>query len=162
MKLKNIIIALSVLAAFSACSKDDDPQGPEKYNASLSIRVANKTLTKADDPHELEGEANINNLAAFVFNAVTLEGVGGKMEALTGVSHEHEMTGIPAETGSDPALIVLVANAPVAAMQAVSNYADLQEALAQLSDQQQSNLTMSTQVITTELPLDYGDNYIGL
>lgn len=161
MKLKNIIIALAALVAFSACSKDDDGQGQKKGTASLSIKVANKTITsKADDPHELEGEANINNLAAFVFSATTLEGIGGKMETLTNVSHEYEMTGILAES-YDPVLIVLVSNAPVSVMQSVSNYSQLQEALAQLSYQQQSNLTMSTQVITTDFPLDYGDNYIG-
>lgn len=162
MKLKNIIIALGVLVAFSACSKDDDSQEQQKGKANLSIKVANKTISKAEvDPYELPGEANINNLAAFVFNATTLEGIGGKMETLNNVSHEYEMTGIPAESGADPVMIVLVANAPAAAMSAVRNYADLQTALAQLSDQKQSNLTMSTQVITSVFPLDEGDNYIG-
>lgn len=162
MKLKNIIIALGVLVAFSACSKDDDAQEQQKDKAYLSIKVANKTISKAEvDPHELPGEANINNLAAFVFNATTLEGVGGKMEVLTDVSHEYEMTGIPASSGADPVMIVLVANAPASVMSGVKNYADLQSALAQLSYQEQSNLTMSTQVITSDFPLDYGDNYIG-
>lgn len=162
MKLKNIIIALSALVAFSACSNDDDGGKQGKGKASLSIRIANKTLTKADDPHELPGEANINNLATFVFSATTLDMVGGKMETLTNVSHEYEITGIPADSGSDPVLIVLVANAPESVMSGISNYNQLQDALAQLSNQQQSSLTMSTQVITTEYPLDYGDNnYIG-
>lgn len=166
MKLKNIIMALGVLAVLPACSDDSGEQKEkEKEVATLSIRVATNTRTtgglRADDPYALAGEANINNLAAFLFSAVTLETVGGSMVELSGVSDIYQMNNIPASTGADPALIVLVANAPASAMGGITNYGQLQEVLAQLGDQQQSSLSMSTQVITTEYPLDNGANYIG-
>ncbi len=145
MKLRNIIIALSAAIAFSACSKDDNNNPYADAKVKLSVKVnTSATKTKADDPNELTGEANINTLTALVFD--TADGSkAGELSAAPNVSHSYTMEGIPAAELSE-AKVVLIANAP-ASLANVSTYTEFEALIAELSAQQQSSLTMSTQVI---------------
>lgn len=168
MKLKNIILGVCILTAFSACSKDDGPDVTKDGGAYLSVRIASKTsTTKADDPHELPGEANINNLAVLVFSEDGSSLLGSEYKTLTGVTHEYtyasEEAIVPGYTTENPhkAMIVLVANAP-GAIASVNSYSEFETVLAQLSAQSQDNLTMSTQVIKMTDYLRVGGNYIGV
>lgn len=157
MKLRNIIIALSAAVAFAACSKDDngidpnkpDPNKPyENAKAELTVKVITKgTKTKADS-NELSGEANINNLFAFVFNPTNGKKVG-HLSATPKVTHTYIMEGIPSEMVGAVQLVV-IANAPTSISE-VSTYAELQGLLAELSTQEQGNLTMSTPLISPAL-----------
>lgn len=167
MKLKNIIMAIGVLAAFSACSNNDDM--PEKGGTvSLSVKVTTnartgkEVQTKVPDPFALPGEQNINTLSAFVFSAATQQ-ILGYLTTTPNTTEEAEIGLDITEAAvlTAPAMIVLVSNAPEAAMQGITTYGQLQGALAQLADQQQSSLTMSTQLITTAAPLATGNNFIG-
>ncbi|MDR2968040.1 MAG: hypothetical protein LBV32_00365 [Tannerellaceae bacterium] len=165
MKLKNIVMAFGVLLAFSACSNDNETL-KEEGTAFLSIKVATNTRTDKKvqtkaDPLALPGEDNINTLTAFVFSTATQEFIGGRTDIANAVE-TYEMSAIEVQVESQQtAMIVLVSNAPAAAMQGITNYGQLQSVLAQLADQQQNSLTMSTQLITTVSPLLEGDNYIG-
>lgn len=161
MKLKNILVALSLLFAFSACSSDDgNKNGEKKAKATISVRVATKASTKADDPHALVGEAMINNLTALVFDETGSKLLGIKQET-PNANGEHTLSGIPSEEAVR-VKFVLIANAPLSDLSQVTNYTELEELLAELAAQKQDYLTMSTQVITTAQPLNEGDNnYIG-
>ena len=59
------------------------------------------------------------------------------------------------------AQIVIVSNTPENSLAGVTSYSDFESKLAQLADQSQSNLVMSSPVITTQAPLVKGDNYLG-
>lgn len=165
MKLKNIILAVSAVIAFTACSNNDDPdKGRTGKETLLSVKVQSAAVSaKADvDPNELEGEANINNLTIAVFNES-----GAKLvmdtKTLSGVSHEYTFNEIEVtkEGTAGRVKIVLIANAPAGAFNAVNDYAALEAVLADLANQKQDNLTMSTQVIETTTALPGGNNYIG-
>lgn len=145
MKLRNIIIALGAVVAFSACSKDDgnDPNG--NAPVKLNVKVVAKTAKSKADPLELTGEANINTLTAVVFDPTT--GLTtNTMSVAPGVSHEYTMAGIPSHVGV--AQVVLIANAPESVAR-VTTYAELEGLLAELGNQAQGNLTMSTPLLTT-------------
>ena len=72
---------------------------------------------------------------------------------------EASILNVPAMTMR--AQIVIVSNTPENSLAGVTSYSDFESKLAQLADQSQSNLVMSSPVITTQAPLVKGDNYLG-
>lgn len=162
MKLINKIIALSVLIAFTACSGDSkEPEGPvDKKPAKASVKVATKAPNSTGDSNELEGEATINNLTALVFDITGETLLGIKQETVSSEG-EHTIADILVEEAGR-VKIVIIANAPLAELNKVTNYTEAEALLADLSTQKQDYLTMSTQVINTQNELIAGeDNFIG-
>ena len=164
MKLRNLFIAFLVVCACASCAKDAEkgPGTPTNKDAKLSVKYI---ATKADtgtsgDKNELPGEAEINNLTAFLFNETGTELFA--MQRQTARAGE-ELSGVDGiETSAfENISFVLVANTPEGVLNDVNTLAELQAKLAELSSQKQDNLTMSSPVITTQDPLLLGDNYIG-
>ncbi len=154
MKLQNIILALCAAVAFSACTKDDSPYANAKARLTVKV-VTSGTPTKAD-PNELEGEANINTLTAFVFDPAD-----GSLQGMLGVapkvSHEYTFSGIPSNM-LGVVHLVIITNAP-SSITAATSYQELEAMTAELSAQSQDNLMMSSQRITTQALVE-GENLI--
>lgn len=162
MKLSNIFIStLAVLLCCTACSKDDDSKWKDS-NASLSIKVkaVGSAATKGfhpNDENELAGEAKVNNLSVLVFSEDGSNVIGYGWQA-TNTEGEATIVSVPVLTMQ--ARIVIVSNTPENSLATVANYADFEARLAQLADQSQDNLIMSSQVIETQKALGM-DNYLG-
>ncbi|MDL2245816.1 hypothetical protein LJC54_10010 [Parabacteroides sp. OttesenSCG-928-J18] len=155
MKLRNIILFMCVMVAFSACRNEDLPDLNGK-DARISVNLKVQKRTKAEDPNELPGEAKINTLAIFVFaEDGSKTGVGNypNVEA----EYEYPIEGIQAASGNSR--IVAIANAPANFESTIQSYDQLDAALTQLSAQSQTNLVMSSEVITKNLVT--GDNPLG-
>lgn len=164
MKLSNIFLStLAVLLCCTACSKDDNAFKGKDADASLSITVkaAGSAITKGfhpNDENELAGEAKVNNLSVLVFDESGAELIGYGWQA-TDSEGEATILDVPAMTMR--ARIVIVSNTPENSLANVTSYSDFESRLAQLSDQSQDNLVMSSPVIETQKPLVKGDNYLG-
>lgn len=155
MKLRNIILFMCVMVAFSACRKEDLPDGGKK-DARVSVNVKVQERTKAQDPHELPGEANINSLVIFVFaEDGSKTGVGNYPNI--NAEYEYPIEGVEAASGNSK--IVAIANAPANFESTIQSYDQLDASLTQLSAQTQDNLVMSSEVITKNLVT--GDNPLG-
>ena len=131
-------------------------------DATLDIKVrasAPGSSLKVDgDENALEGETNINNIAVLSF---TSDGSQILVDpywtnGMSASGGEATVLNVPTN-----AIIAILANVPENAFSGVASYSDFQDRLAQLSDQSQSNLAMSAQVITSNDRLEEGDNYIG-
>lgn len=171
-KMKYIFYAGLALLLCAGCSKDHDNSVRSLPDAKITLQfkakgVGNdlksaKAVTKAGtDANELAGEANINNISALVFNETGSELLATPYYAQ--VSSDNDgivtVTDIPAK--ATVARIVIIGNAGNA-LSGVTTYSELQSALCSLSEQSQSNLTMSSQEIITSQPLVAGDdNYLG-
>ena len=164
MKLSNIFLStLAVLLCCTACSKDEESFKGKDADASLSIAVkaAGSAVTKGfhpNDENELAGEAKVNNLSVLVFDESGAQLIGYGWQA-TNSEGEASILNVPAMTMR--AQIVIVSNTPENSLAGVTSYSDFESKLAQLADQSQSNLVMSSPVITTQAPLVKGDNYLG-
>ena len=162
MKLSNIFLStLAVLLCCTACSKDEESFKGKDADASLSIAVkaAGSAVTKGfhpNDENELAGEAKVNNLSVLVFDESGAQLIGYGWQA-TNSEGEASILNVPAMTMR--AQIVIVSNTPENSLAGVTSYSDFESKLAQLADQSQSNLVMSSPVITTQAPLVKGDNY---
>jgi Major fimbrial subunit protein (FimA) len=164
MKLKNIIYAGLALLVCAGCSKDEEGQKPGDDKANLSVKLfATGATTKAympDSNNELPGEGNVNNLSVLVFNengsGMLASPYWGKPELKDGV---FSLTNI--EVSPAKAQIVFVANTEQGTFDGVNTYADFKNKMAQLAEQRQDFLTMSSQVIVTQKALETGDNYLG-
>ncbi|MDH6344212.1 hypothetical protein M2480_003127 [Parabacteroides sp. PFB2-12] len=156
MKLRNIILFMCVMVAFSACRKEDLPDGGKK-DARVSVNVkVQERKTKAQDPYELPGEANINSLVIFVFaEDGSKTGVGNYPNI--NAEYEYPIEGVEATSGNSK--IVAIANAPANFESTIQSYDQLDASLTQLSAQTQTNLVMSSEVITKNLVT--GDNLLG-
>ena len=163
MKLSNIFLStLAVLLCCTACSKDEESFKGKDADASLSIAVkaAGSAVTKGfhpNDENELAGEAKVNNLSVLVFDESGAQLIGYGWQA-TNSEGEASILNVPAMTMR--AQIVIVSNTPENSLAGVTSYSDFESKLAQLADQSQSNLVMSSPVITTQAPLVKGDNYL--
>ena len=164
MKLSNIFLStLAVLLCCTACSKDEESFKGKDADASLSIAVkaVGSAVTKGvhpNDENELAGEAKVNNLSVLVFDESGAQLIGYGWQA-TNSEGEASILNVPAMTMR--AQIVIVSNTPENSLAGVTSYSDFESKLAQLADQSQSNLVMSSPVITTQAPLVKGDNYLG-
>lgn len=162
-QLKYFFLTGACLLACMACSKDDDNH-TDGTLADATLRVDIKaagTKTKAYNPNdlnELEGEANINNLAVVIFSEDGSQVLGSKLEAVQ-AEHTAAITDVPAKAAK--ARIVIVANVPQSVINGITSYAGFQSALVDLSSQSQTSLAMSSRVIDTEKSLIAGDNYLG-
>ena len=156
MKLSNIFLStLAVLLCCTACSKDEESFKGKDADASLSIAVkaAGSAVTKGfhpNDENELAGEAKVNNLSVLVFDESGAQLIGYGWQA-TNSEGEASILNVPAMTMR--AQIVIVSNTPENSLAGVTSYSDFESKLAQLADQSQSNLVMSSPVITTQAPL---------
>lgn len=161
-QLKYLFLTGACLLACLACSKDDDPKIDTTADAKIAITIkAAGVKSKAynpDDKNELQGEANINNLAVFVFSADGLEVYGSKWERVQ-TEYTATLTDVPAK--SDYARIVIVSNIPESVVNGVTSYNGLQSVLVDLVSQSQTSLAMSSRVIDTDKPLKADDNYLG-
>ena len=163
MKLSNIFLStLAVLLCCTACSKDEESFKGKDADASLSIAVkaVGAAVTKGfhpNDENELAGEAKVNNLSVLVFDESGAQLIGYGWQA-TNSEGEASILNVPAMTMR--AQIVIVSNTPENSLAGVTSYSDFESKLAQLADQSQSNLVMSSPVITTQAPLVKGDNYL--
>lgn len=162
-QLKNLFLTGACLLACMACSKDDDNHaGGILADATLRVEIkAAGTKTKAYNPNdlnELQGEANINNLAVVIFNEDGSQVLGSKWEAVQ-AEHTATITDVPAKSAK--ARIVIVANVPQSVISGITSYAGFQSALVDLASQSQTSLAMSSRVIDTEKALIAGDNYLG-
>ncbi|MFQ6927370.1 MAG: fimbrial protein [Parabacteroides merdae] len=164
MKLSNIFLStLAVLLCCTACSKDEESFKGKDADASLSIAVkaVGSAVTKGvhpNDENELAGEAKVNNLSVLVFDESGAQLIGYGWQA-TNSEGEASILNVPAMTMR--AQIVIVSNTPENSLAGVTSYSDFESKLAQLADQSQSNLVMSSPVITTQAPLVRGYNYLG-
>lgn len=163
--LKNILMAGLLALVCAGCSKDDDDQGLAALASArltISVRASGSQATKAYNPNdvnELQGEAYINNLSALVFSEDGSTLLGSAWQATPGAEHSALLTDIPAKVAM--ARIVVLANVPKELISGISSYEDLRASVANLSSQSQSNLSMSSQLISTISPLKEGDNYLG-
>lgn len=162
MNIKNITLGILAACFLVACSKDDknDPEPVKDGKAQVSIRTqirGNKTTTKAIDENALQGETTINNMTAFAFNE---DG-----SSLVGMKQVNQNAGldIQMEVPSDVKLkLLIVANAPVVDLSGIGNLSSLENLLADLTSQSQSNLTFSTPLVSLGDALDsQSANYIG-
>lgn len=164
MKLKNLFIAVLAVCACVSCAKDAEkgsaPSG--KKDAKLSVKtVTTKASTgTSTDKNELPGEAKINDLTAFIFNEEGTELFAMQRKTAREGEEVDAVEGIET-TSFENISLVLVANSPIGVLNDISTVAELQAKLANLSAQNQENLTMSSPVITTETYLYMGENYIG-
>lgn len=166
MKIRNIIAVGLSLFALASCSKDNQPVNVNDLkDATLDIKVkasAPGSSLKADgDENALEGEMNINSIAVLSFTAdgsqLLVDPYWTNGMSVSG----GEATVLNVPTKATIAMIAILANVPADAFKGVASYGDFQTRLAQLSDQSQSSLAMSAQVITSDDRLEEGDNYIG-
>lgn len=166
MKLRNIIAIGLSLAALVSCSKDNEPVNVSdlkdaKVNISLKPSVPGSSLKAGGDDYALDGETNINSVTVLSFSA---DGSQILVDPYwtDGMSTADDVTTIlSVPTKATNALIAVLANVPENAFSGVTTYAAFQDRLAQLSDQSQTNLAMSAQVIAASAELAEGDNYIG-
>lgn len=161
MKLKNIILIFSVLLAFASCSKNDETEAPQTGKTgrvSVKVEAVGGLATRAADKNELPGEAAINNLTAIVFNENGTQVLGSKWQSTVGADGTAEITDVEMQTGN--VQIAIVANVPQGSFEDINNYTAFENKIVELSSQLQSNLTMSSQLISVILS-DTDDNYIG-
>lgn len=169
--MKYVFYLCLALLLGAGCSKDDsgsvkslpDAKITLQFRAAATNSQVPRATTKASaDANELAGEANINNITAFVFNQEGTELLAtpyytDKISTDEGIV---TITNIPAK--ATMAQIILIGNAGSATFNNVATYSDLESVLCRLADQSQTNLAMSTQVIETTRPLAVGDeNYLG-
>lgn len=169
--MKYIFYLGLALLMCAGCSKDDSGSVKSLPDAKITLQfkaaAANGKVPKAvskagPDANELAGEANINNITAFVFNQDGSELLAtpyytDDISASDGIV---TITNIPAK--ATMAQIILIANAGGNTFSSVATYSDLESMLCKLDDQSQTSLAMSTQVIETTKPLVVGDeNYLG-
>lgn len=169
--MKYIFYLGLALLMCAGCSKDDSGSVKSLPDAKITLQfkaaAANGKVPKAvskagPDANELAGEANINNITAFVFNQDGSELLAtpyytDDISASDGIV---TITNIPAK--ATMAQIILIANAGGNTFGSVATYSDLESMLCKLDDQLQTSLAMSTQVIETTKPLVVGDeNYLG-
>lgn len=166
MKIQSIILAAGLLLACAGCSKDegglsvkDLPDG--KLTVGVKASGIGATAYRADEENlTLEGEMNINNLAVVVFDETGTLLLGNPVwEPASVIDGVATLTDVPVK--ATKARIVILSNTPKGAFDDVASFSDFQSRLATLSTQSQSNLTMSTWVVTTQKPLSEGDNYLG-
>lgn len=158
--VRNIFLLGLVLVTLASCSKDEDEALSAPASAKLTIGIkASGTATKADDTNELLGEANINNLAVVVFSEDGTQLLGSLWQATPGKERTAIIADVPAK--ATRARIIVLANIPQEVVTSTTSYEDLYSRMADLSVQEQTNLTMSSPVITTTNPLNEGDNYLG-
>ena len=161
-QLKYLFLTGACLLACLACSKDDDSKIDMTADAKLTVTIkAAGVKTKAynpDDKNELQGEANINNLAVIVFSADGSEVYGSKWEPVK-TEYTATLTDVPAKANN--ARIVIVANIPESVVNSITSYDGFQSALVGLESQSQTSLAMSSRVIDTDKPLAKDDNYLG-
>lgn len=165
MKLRNIIAVGLSLVTLASCSKDSQPvETKDLKDAKVSIQLkasAPGSSLKADsDENALDGEMNINNVAVLSFTADGSQIlVDPYWTSVTSTDGEASVLNVP--TKATNALIAIMANVPQNAFSGVTSYSDFQDRLALLSDQSQTNLAMSANVIAANASLVDGDNYIG-
>lgn len=166
MKLKELLYSAFLLLTLGSCSKDNVPVPVEQLpNAKINMHLiaSGPGATKADetDPNALEGEMNINSISALTFLADGGELLADPFYTTDFKTDKGITTVLNISTKAARAKIVILANAPEGAFSHVATYSDFLQALAKLSEQQQTSLTMSSQIITTTDELGGGDNYIG-
>lgn len=171
MKIINILIAGLSFLAVVGCSKDDNGNGetnnPSEMKAAklnITVKASGPTsATKADDddPNALEGEKNINNIQVITFNNDGSQILATPYYSNSVSSTDGEITVTGIATKATRAVIAIVANAPSGMFDDVTSYDGFKAKIVQLSDQSQSNLTMSAQVITSTTDLTSGENYLG-
>lgn len=167
MKLRNIIAIGLSLATLASCSKDSQPVNVNdlkdaKLNISLKPSVPGADTKVGGDDYALEGETNINSITVLSFSADGSQIlVSPYVTTDVATTTDNVTTVLNVPTKATNALIAILANVPADAFSGVTTYADFQDRLALLSDQSQTNLAMSAQVITTNAALTDGDNYIG-
>lgn len=161
MSMKNILIAGIAILMGTACSKDDNSISIDDLaDAKLTISVrASGVVTKAGDPNALEGEMYINNLAAVIFDETGTVLLGKAREDVNTTDGTASLFNVPAK--ATKARIIVLANLPNSVFDNITTYDGFQSMLAELSVQSQTNLTMSSQVITTDKALIADDNYLG-
>ncbi|MCD7849427.1 MAG: fimbrial protein [Parabacteroides sp.] len=165
MKLRNIIAIGLSLTALASCSKDDlrsvDVNDLKNAKLNISLKASAPGGTKAGgDEYALDGETNINNMAVLTFSAA--DGILLSEEPFwtSNIDVTDDMatvTDVPSK--ETKALIVAIANVPENAFSGITTYSDFQSRLAQLTDQSQNSLAMSSRVV--EADVAGGDNYIG-
>lgn len=166
MKIRNILLTSCSLLAFVGCSKDNQSAlVTEMRDAKLSINFRASSFTggkaASDDANALDGERNINNVAVLTFTNDGAEILSAPFWQATASGTEGEATVLNVPTKATTARIAILINVPQATFSGVTNYSEFENTLAQLSDQSQSNLSMSCQVITASSSLLDGDNYLG-
>lgn len=164
MKQNKLFIFLFVCFVLFSCSNDDNGDIAKTPTAKAKLSIAVKTggavqAKASDDPNALEGERNINRLTALVFDETGTELIGYQSDEITSTDGTAEIKGV--ETRTQKVQVVVIANAPAHAFSEVENLSDLQNTLADLQIQKQTDLTMSTQLIHSENILEEGDNFIG-
>ena len=163
-KLTYLFFTGACLLASVACSKDDETKGGVEGLSNATLRVEIKAAgvkTKAYNPNdlnELQGEANINNLAVVVFSEDGSQVLGSKWKAVQ-TEYSATLTDIPVKAANSR--ILIVANVPEQVINSITTFDNFQNSLVDLASQSKTSLTMSSRVIDTDKPLIAGDNYLG-
>lgn len=161
--LRSIFLSGLVLLLFAACSKDEDEALFAPASAKLTIGIeASGMATKAHGPgsaNEWESQAPVNNLAVVVFSEDGMQLLGSLWQAMPNKERPSIIANIPAK--ATMARIIVLANVPQDMILKTTSYDDLYSRMADLSTQEQASLAMSSQVVSTNVPLVEGDNYLG-
>lgn len=166
MKLRNIIAIGLSLAALVSCSKDNEPVNVSglkdaKLNISLKPSVPGSSLKAGGDDFALDGETNVNSITVLSFTSDGSQTLVAPYYTNQMTTSDDVTTALSVPTKATKALIAILANVPENAFSGVTSYAEFQARLARLSEQSQTNLAMSAQVIAADADLENGDNYIG-
>lgn len=162
-QFKYLFLTGACLLACASCSKDDNHTDGSLVDAKLSIAIkAAGVKSKAYNPNdlnELQGEANINNLAVVVFSADGSTVYGSKWEPVQ-TEYTATLTDVPVKAANSR--ILIVANVSKEVIDGITSYDNFQSTLVELASQSQTSLTMSSRVINTNQPLKADeDNYLG-
>jgi len=150
MKLKYLFLAMLATAGFISCSNEDDKVDPNAtYDAALTVSVAPsaETATKASTENGTDDgstdEQKVNTLTAFVFNE------SGNLVAVKDTTNAKEIKNIvvKATTAGTPYQLFLVANLHNTALKSVTSLSSLKSSVASLTDEVESSLTMTSQVL---------------
>jgi|GEM_PF-4762067 len=149
MKLKYLLLATLATAGFMSCSQDDKVDPNATYDASVTVSVApsSETTTKASTEAGTEagtaGEQKVNTLTAFVFSDA------GSLVAVKDTANAKEIKGIvvKATTAGTAYKLFLVANLHDASLKNITSLSGLQSAIADLTKEEESSLTMTSEVL---------------
>lgn len=160
MKLKNLLFATMFACAFASCSNEDDPINNKptgEGNATLDIKIAAPTTTKATGETAGKTDQTISSLNVYVFNGTDQNAKFEKSGSLK--DSEINVGEVLGLTAGQKQVIVL-ANA---AFGSLTNTTTLSEALAQTKDfanEVDGTLSMNSKVYDVNIQAGVM-NYLG-
>lgn len=165
MKLRNLLIALTTVGTFMACSNNDDPVTPVipegEGIATLSVKIA-ELQTKS-----LGGEGDVTNATVKDLCVLIFKGTGGDaiLEKIGRSEGGTKVVDIPVTSGNKK--VIVLANLSERLLELIEgeNETSYEEALGRLEtafDENEQNGTLSMNSKTYDVTLSVGKkNYLG-